>query len=932
MDGESVRRKISYYSSVATTPASSFPLILLSWTPTIVFPSRIIRLRLILARAALAWERGWPAAWPVSGAVGLFVAAALFGLPSLLPGWLHALLLAVAVALLGRWGRTVSSRCRWPGPEEAGRWLERRSGVPNRPLQAATDSLAAGHGDGVAETLWHRHQVRMDGLVGRVRLTLPRAGLATRDPLGLRVVVVLLVVISAVGTRGEWGWRLVAALVPDLVFVGGGGGGGGEGAPVVDAWITPPAYTGLPPMVLKPGVRGGVLPAVPAVPVGGAPLAVPVGSALLARVSAGTEAPVLEVGERRQSFIPGASESDRQGWKLTTVLAGGERISIVQGLQVLGSWPITMVADAPPEVRFTQPAKATVHGALQLSYQASDDFGLTGIAVLVRLDAAAVAKETPEVTLAAIETPEVTLTVPAGHPRVLQGTGYVELTAHPWAGLPVLVRLKATDGADQNGWSEEMALHLPARFFAQPVARDLIELRRRLILSGEGGGRGVVAVEVARGLTALATHPERFRHDTVVALALRVAAVRLTRDRAVDAVTSVVALLWDTALRVEDGGASLAERELRAAARALEQALEQAPGQGADEGEIRRRIEEVRRALDQYLAAMARQPGAMARGAQPPPTGAGGGAARTIDGEELRAMLNRLQDSAETGARDSARQTLSELRQILENLRTAPQGGGQGGGQGGDDQGLAETMSRMREIEGLAQRQRALIEQTYRETREPGRSGAEAVEGWTPPPGILRSPPPPPSPWSAQPAQPGAGPRSGRRGGERSGGGIGSLFGLGGGDGAKAAGQQDALRRDLGETMRKLGESGEIPGTLGQAERGMREATGALKRGEDDLALSAQSQSLEQLRQSNRELAKRLSEAEGGPGTGQGAVRDPLGRMGGRPGLNDDATRVPSVDQVRRARMILDELRRRAGEFQRPRPERDYIERLLRRF
>ncbi|CAK0777942.1 hypothetical protein WCLP8_50033 [uncultured Gammaproteobacteria bacterium] len=32
--------------------------------------------------------------------------------------------------------------------------------------------------------------------------------------------------------------------------------------------------------------------------------------------------------------------------------------------------------------------------------------------------------------------------------------------------------------------------------------------------------------------------------------------------------------------------------------------------------------------------------------------------------------------------------------------------------------------------------------------------------------------------------------------------------------------------------------------------------------------------------------------------------------MGGRPGLNDDATRVPSVDQVRRARMILDELRR----------------------
>ena len=36
--------------------------------------------------------------------------------------------------------------------------------------------------------------------------------------------------------------------------------------------------------------------------------------------------------------------------------------------------------------------------------------------------------------------------------------------------------------------------------------------------------------------------------------------------------------------------------------------------------------------------------------------------------------------------------------------------------------------------------------------------------------------------------------------------------------------------------------------------------------------------------------------------------------------------------ELQRAREIMDELRRRAGERQRPKFERDYIDRLLRRF
>ena len=42
--------------------------------------------------------------------------------------------------------------------------------------------------------------------------------------------------------------------------------------------------------------------------------------------------------------------------------------------------------------------------------------------------------------------------------------------------------------------------------------------------------------------------------------------------------------------------------------------------------------------------------------------------------------------------------------------------------------------------------------------------------------------------------------------------------------------------------------------------------------------------------------------------------------------------KIPDEADLQKARQILDELRRRSGESRRPAIERDYIERLLRRF
>jgi len=150
--------------------------------------------------------------------------------------------------------------------------------------------------------------------------------------------------------------------------------------------------------------------------------------------------------------------------------------------------------------------------------------------------------------------------------------------------------------------------------------------------------------------------------------------------------------------------------------------------------------------------------------------------------------------------------------------------------------------------------------------------------------------------------------------------------------------------------MRRLGEGGDIPQALGRAERAMRGAGDALRRGRPGDAIGPQTEALDQLQQGARGMAQRLSrnrgdgqDAFGEPDDNENlrqAERDPFGRKRTpeeENGWVEDGGPMrrggPEVDTaLRRARTILDELRRRAGEQSRPVIERDYIDRLLKEF
>ena len=160
----------------------------------------------------------------------------------------------------------------------------------------------------------------------------------------------------------------------------------------------------------------------------------------------------------------------------------------------------------------------------------------------------------------------------------------------------------------------------------------------------------------------------------------------------------------------------------------------------------------------------------------------------------------------------------------------------------------------------------------------------------------------------------------------------------GGGLGGLAE-DQEGLRRMLEDLRRGLpGEGGGE--ALERAEREMGTARDALEQGDADGALQDQVEALDALREGAQELAQ---QQQGQPGQSQQAGRD--GRGGdvrdedpfGRPRASDgpmdgDSVRVPDASTLRRARELMDEIRRRAGDRTRPPPELDYLDRLLDRF
>ncbi len=812
----------------------------------------LLALKLGLSGAALTWETLAPRFWPVVALLLAFLGFALLGIPAQLPAWLHLIvLIGFAAGFVWTLWRAFRG---WELPDlaHARRRLEIDSGLAHRPLTAIDDSLATTPGDRAAAGLWEINRKRQLEQIGRLRAGPPRPVLAKVDPLVLRCGLLLLLVIAFVGAGPEWRDRLRASVIPGIAAAG-------PTLPSrIDAWINPPAYTGLPPQFL------GTDQAAPAT------IATPVGSTILAQVQGSGGTPGLAVDETRAPFTQVAEGV----YKISQELTVGTRLAIVRGDRELAAWPLEILPDAAPEIEFLAAPGRTERSALRIELTAQDDYGLSKAqAVINRID-----QESGEPLV-------IELPLAASDLRDVESSSFHDLTPHPWAGLAVEIQLVALDALSQEGRSEVVRTVLPERIFNHPVARALVELRRQLTLEPDK------RFPVARGLAELYGRPQHFFHDLTAALAMMIAERRLILDKSDKAIKEVQALLWETALRIEEGELATAEADLRE----LQEALMRALAEGASDEEIEQLMDELREALDRFLEALAeRMSEQMAQGAQPQPMPQG---SEMIESQALREMLERARELARSGARDAARDLLSQLQNILENMRTNPFA------QMMDQEGQ-NAWEMMRDMEELMRRQQELLDRSYERSQSQQRGTEPSPQG------------------EGSEGRTGAGSPT---------------------ENQLDAQSQEAIRRQLGEMMRQLGEMlGDIPRPFGRAEQAMRDARDALSQDQPLDAIDPQSRALDQLQQGMQSMADSFMERMGqsqarrgnGPvGAEPGSNFDPLGRNRGQNGLDQiEGVEIPDEMELQRARSILKELRKRRGETSRPNLELDYIDRLLQQF
>ena len=637
-------------------------------------PDAVSRLQLTqaLQRAeyAIAWERSWPHLARLLCVIGLFLAVSWAGL------WL-ALPFVARAAGLGLFGLSALvalfplARFRWPSREEGLSRLDRGSGVRHRPATALTDTLATR--DPVALALWQAQRERTLASIRRIRAGLPSPRLVIHDPWALRALIAVMMAAAYVAAGDERLLRIAAAFDWNGVL-----------SPAnirVDAWVTPPIYTGKPPIILSAANKEAAIPAA-------GPLAVPAGSTLIVRSSGGS-LDVVAGGGVSEAVAAGQAPKGTNERHFTISGDGTAQVRAPSGQP---QWKFLATPDRAPTISLARDPERQAHGSLRISYKIEDDYGVTEARAHFAVRPGEPAKGATE-PRPLFEPPQFSLLLPNARTRNGLGQTIKDLSDDPYAGADVTLTLSAKDEAGNEGRSEPFNMRLPERLFTKPLARALVEQRRILALDANRNS------QVHAALEALMIAPELFTPEAGHYLGLYSVARQLEAARTDDAMRAVVANMWSLAVTIEDGNITDVDKALRAAQEALKQALER----GASDEEIKKLTENLRAALDNFMRQLAEQlrnnPQALARPLDPN--------TRVLRQQDLNNLIERMERLSRSGDKEAAKQLLDQLQQMLENLQMAQPG------QGDNDMEQA-----LNELGDMIRKQQQLRDKTFKQGQD----------------------------------------------------------------------------------------------------------------------------------------------------------------------------------------------------------------------
>jgi uncharacterized protein (TIGR02302 family) len=633
-----------------------------------------LRGRITLTMLALWVESALRAFWPLFSLLAFAYAALAFGAVAVLPAsWaMPAMVLAglAAAWLLLRGLR----KFIWPTRGQA---LERMDeNLSSHPIASLQDTPAINIKDPFAQALWAAHIEEMKALAQAARAPLPAPNLPRQDPYGLRLMALSAVLLALIFAP-KIGVEALQPPTGDLA---------GAAAPsvAIEAWATPPAYTGKPAIYLTELEEG-------------ARVELPIGSEITLRTYGDGEFSLTEgvSGEGAALVAPEEGAPARDG-RFAVLLDGS--VEVFDGKKTLGQWHISVIADAPPSIDAPDGVSKSRDGELSIDYVATDDYGIVSTRYIIHPELEQVARNyglAPDpVAMPEDFTGELPLPFTQDLTDIKE-TLLADFSTEMWAHLPVSITLEVTDGAGQVARVALPSDALPALSFFDPLAAAVVEQRRDLMWSPENDRR------VSQVLRAISYKPEGGLFPNASSYLLLRSAIRrmgYQMENGLDETerADLEALLWQIALKIENGDLSGAEARLKRAQERLSQALKN----GATSEEIAGLMDDLRAATKDYMNELAQNMDPNQQQAQ--------GDTRTITSDQLQEMLDRIQQLSEQGRTEEAQQLLEELQSFMNNMQMV-----QGTGSGGQRQSAEQQKMQ----DGLQEQQR-LSDEAFQQLQE----------------------------------------------------------------------------------------------------------------------------------------------------------------------------------------------------------------------
>lgn len=815
--------------------------------------------------------------WPVLGLAALFVGLSLGNAFAYVPAWLHAIFLFLFPLVFLFTLYRGYKRLYWPKPKDILRQLEIHSDVTHRPLNNLVDTLSRATHSESHKILWKRHIKHARDQLLKIKLLKPEKTLKQQDPYRLGFVALLVCLIGFILAGSERQERFTHAItfpehVAEQIIPS-------YAIPTahLTAWITPPEYIKKETAYIHEG---------------------PLLRNKTARNFDVTQESVLTIHTANARYFPVyvyvngvkhqmAQNSEGQ-YSFELPIKEDVTIKLVHMFIAKEQWKITSVPDEVPTVTVHDKFNVNERQEVEWSYTAKDDYGITKLDMFVTPDFA-LQEKLRNAPMTEAEKKQFHMAIPISQKHIiteLDEQRALDMGKSVFAGEDVVLTMVVEDSNQQIGQSKPRKLTLPVRTFEHPIAQRLIEFRKTLSWSTQRKDR----MRIWRELQSITARPQKYKEDKSVFLALTVAHMSLERivttevpydhtkryEQWLKRLKNIRDLLWDTALHIEDGNLAVMASQLRDAIQNLSERMK---NENLTEEEFKKLAAQLQETMAQYMQALSEAMKDKFENSD----NSGEGMPKELmqrlaDKMDAGSAFRKWQEMMENGSPEDLQKLLEQMQQFVEQM---------------DPEKLKNAkimddkeFKEMKELQELIEQQQELIDETQKEQdrqEDKQQSSSKSQE--------LKE-------------------------------------------------KQEEIRKKMTQIMKDLEKKGPIPEGLKKSEEAMKKAEESLEKGDLPSGVEYEKEALAGLQEGMdgelERLAKMLENAMNigfMAGGGQDGDKDPLGRKQGDGDKADTSdVEIPEEKERRKVQEIIKKLRARSNDYKRPQFEKDYIERLLKRF